>query len=145
MHLLFQMFFPFSTERQLMVKLEQFPLEHQALMCMKGYRVNNGGVSLSLISFHFISHQFLSWDLKLMTMEELEWVVFMLPEWVLSYFQCIEVTLVNKVIQVSSVHYYYTSSAYCPACPAPRVRFSSVTIYLAPLPSTAPPHSPCLW
>ena len=96
-----------------MVKLEQFLLEHQALMCMKGYRVNNGGVSLSLISFHFISHQFLSWDLKLMTMEELEWVVFMLLEWVLSYFQCIEVTLVKRLywfqVHISTTHPLHTA------------------------------------
>ena len=44
----------------------------------------------------------------------------------------IGVTLVNEIIWVSSVHFYDTWSVYCIVCPPPKVKSSSVTLYLAP-------------
>ena len=41
----------------------------------------------------------------------------------------IRVTLVTKIVQVSGVQIYHTSSVYCIVCSAPKVRFSSVTIH----------------
>ena len=53
-------------------------------------------------------------------------------------FKFIRVTLVNKIIQVSSVQIYDLSSVYCVLCSSPKVKSSSITIYLILLPFTTP-------
>ena len=47
--------------------------------------------------------------------------------------ECIGVTLVNKIIQVSGVSFSNTSSVYCIVCSPLKVKFPSITIY-APFP-----------
>ena len=52
-------------------------------------------------------------------------------------------TLVNKIIQVLSVHFYDSWSSYCIACSPSEVISSSVTIYLTFFPLYSfPPPSP---
>ena len=55
----------------------------------------------------------------------------------------IEVALVNKIIQVSGVQFYKTSSVYCIVCSPPQVKSPSTTIYPL-IPSSNSPHPPFL-
>ena len=41
----------------------------------------------------------------------------------------IGVTLVSKIIQVSGVRFYHTSSVYCTVCSPPQVKSPSITIH----------------
>ena len=50
----------------------------------------------------------------------------------------IEVTLVNKIIEVSGAQFYGTSPVCCTVCSPPQVRSPSITIYL-PITSPYPP------
>ena len=51
----------------------------------------------------------------------------------------IGMTLVNKIIWVSSVHFHDTWSIYCIVCPQHKVKSCFVTIYLAPFTLYCPP------
>ena len=58
------------------------------------------------------------------------------------FIKCIEVTLLNKFIWVSSVKFYDTSSIYCIVCLPPKVKSPSITMYLTIFtfcPSSHPP------
>ena len=50
------------------------------------------------------------------------------------FIKCIEVPLVNNIIEVPSVYFYDTRSVCCMVCPPPKVKVksSSITIYLTP-------------
>ena len=65
--------------------------------------------------------------------------------WVSEYFilfsifiDCIGVTLVNEIIQVSGAQFCNTLSVHCVVCSPPQVRSPSVTIY-SPSPPLPPP------
>ena len=66
------------------------------------------------------------------------------PIYIFFLSKLIGVTLVNKIIQVSSVQFYnISSSAYRNLCLPPKVKSPSITIYSLPLPfSTSSTSSP---
>ena len=63
------------------------------------------------------------------------------------------VTLINKIIQISGVQFYKTSSVYFIVCSPPQVKSPSITIYptftlltlLTPLPSGNHHTVVCVW
>ena len=56
------------------------------------------------------------------------------------YIKFIGMSLVNKIIQVSGVHFYDTWSVYCFMCTPPKVKSSSIIIiYFGPLYTLLPP------
>ena len=63
--------------------------------------------------------------------------------YLLIFIECIGVTLVNKIVQVSRVQFYNTSSVYCIVHSPPQVKSPSITIDPPlPFPASSHPHFP---
>ena len=76
--------------------------------------------------------------LKLLPFHLLRWVNQNLPGF-FCYIELIGVTLVNKIIQVSVVQFYNTSSVHCIVCSPPQVKSPSTTSPTLPHPNN--PHT----